>query len=41
MYRNSGFIVEHRFNEIAEVEGYGASQPTGDDDVSCLDVPTL
>ena len=41
MYRNSGLVIEYRFNEIAEVERYGPSQPAGDDDVARLDVPTL
>jgi hypothetical protein len=34
-------IVEHRFDAIAEVQRYGASQSAGNDDVPSLDVPTL
>ena len=41
MYRNSSLIIEHRFDVIAEVEGYGSSQPASDDDVASLDAPTL
>ena len=41
MYRYSSLVVEHRFDVIAEVEGYGASQPASDDNVSGLDAPTL
>ncbi len=41
MYSDSSLILEHRFNVIAEVQRYSASQPAGDDDVASLDVPTL
>ena len=41
MHCDSSVIVEHRFDAIAEVQRYGASQSAGNDDVPSLDVPTL